>query len=96
MSLINQYHSVNWDSLVAFGPYPNPKWDITIADQDATFDTVDADSLHLMELEVVVSKAQDAAVYSDVTRALQQAGVVLCEVQEGKTARLLRAMGLLR
>jgi hypothetical protein len=94
-AFVGMYSSVNWDNLVGFGPFENPKWSTTIAGQDAVFDSVDTQVGHLMEVEIGADKADDDSTYQAVTQALTQAGVELCPVQEGKTFRLFRLMGLL-
>jgi hypothetical protein len=95
MDLVSPYHAVDWRTLVSFGPYSNPKWKVIVAGSKGTFDSAEAGSLHLMELEIVVSKIDDDRIYAAVTSELLKAGVSLCPVQEGKTPRLFRAMGLL-
>jgi hypothetical protein len=90
------YQTVDWSALSAFGPYENPKWKLKVAGRKAVFDTVEAEGLHLMELSVKVPKSDDADVYRAVGGELGADGVVLCARQEGKTSRLLRALGLLQ
>jgi hypothetical protein len=91
----SRYASVNWNSLVAFGPYANPKWLVNIAGQNGVFDSVETPVAHLMELEIQIPQTSEDVVYSSVTDALNQAGVELCVVQEGNTFRLFKGMGLL-
>jgi hypothetical protein len=94
-SFVNRYHVVDFTSLVAFGPFDNPKWNISVDGVDGVFDTVDANSQHLMEVEVETTQSQAGALYDKVNASLLAHGVKLCEVQEGKTARLLHSLGLL-
>lgn len=95
LSFVGQYQAVNTSALVAFGPYNNPKWKIKFGGGlKGTFDTVEAQQQHIMELEIKTDKADDDDTYDQVTAILNQAGIVLCPVQEGKTTRLFKAMGL--
>jgi hypothetical protein len=89
-----RYHAVDWTTLAAWGPYANPKWKLTVSGHKAVFDTVEAAGLHLMELSVKVPRADGDAVYRSVSSDLRARGVTLCPVQEGKTERLFRALGL--
>lgn len=91
---VDAYHRVNWSTLAAFGPYANPKWKLKFLGYKAVFDTVEAGSLHLMELSVKVPRSAADDAYRTVGEGLARRGVVLCPVQEGKTARLFRALGL--
>lgn len=86
---------VEWSTLVPYGPFANGKWKVKVDGVKAKFDdvVVPEHGLHLMEIEAKVkaSKADKARVA--ITEYLVERGVVLCELQEGKTKRLFRAMG---
>lgn len=90
-----RYGAVIWNRLVAFGPYPNPKWKLRLRGYNATFDDVAADSFHLMEIEVKVPRFRSARVYRRVTEYLNSCGITLCSRQEARTMRLFRAKGCL-
>lgn len=88
------WSSIDWDELVEFGPYPNPKWkQLKIRGYKSVLDDVAVPSHHLMELEVKVPKHRGEVAYQTITEYLRNAGVVLCGQQESKTIRLFRAMG---
>ncbi|KAE8337961.1 hypothetical protein BDV24DRAFT_139027 [Aspergillus arachidicola] len=93
IELVEHYEKVNWEELMEYGPYQNAKWKIWIEGYKAKFDDVAAGSLHLMEIEAKVPKEKADKAYEEVTRHLESRGIVLCDPQEGKTARLFRAMG---
>lgn len=83
-----------WEKLVGYGPYLNPKWKaLCVEGYGAVLDDVAVQSLHLMELEVKVSRAEKSIVYQAVTEYLCAQGVVICARQESKTMRLFRSMG---
>ncbi|KAL4912348.1 hypothetical protein BDW62DRAFT_215089 [Aspergillus aurantiobrunneus] len=86
---------VAWDKLVSYGPYPNPKWkSLHVEGYDGVLDDVAVQSLHIMELEVKVHRAEEESAYQAITGHLSARGVVLCDRQESKTMRLFRAMGV--
>ena len=87
-----RYQSIVWEDLVAFGPYPNPKWRLNINGHKAVFDDVAARSLHLMEIEVKVAKSKADDTYQTVSEYLRNREVTICEHQEPRTLRLFRAM----
>ncbi|KAE8157122.1 hypothetical protein BDV40DRAFT_59643 [Aspergillus tamarii] len=93
IELAEHYEEVNWEELINYGPYPNAKWKVRIKGYKAKFDDVAAGSLHLMEIEAKVPKRKADKAYKEMTEYLKSHGIVLCGVQEGKTARLFRAMG---
>ncbi|PKY07645.1 hypothetical protein P168DRAFT_288093 [Aspergillus campestris IBT 28561] len=86
---------VEWSALAPYGPFANAKWKVKVDGVKAKFDdvVVPEHGLHLMEIETKVkaSKAEKARVA--ITEYLVKQGVELCELQEGKTKRLFRAMG---
>ncbi|KHN94784.1 uncharacterized protein MAM_07380 [Metarhizium album ARSEF 1941] len=89
-----RYQDINWTALTAYGPYPNAKWKVRINGHKAKFDDVVAEGLHLMEIETKVPEAKAHDFLEATMRYLRDRGVALCRLQEGKTMRLFRAMGL--
>ncbi|KAJ6148951.1 hypothetical protein N7471_000150 [Penicillium samsonianum] len=84
---------IAWKKLVGYGPLLNPKWKALLIDgYGAVLDDVAFLSLHLTELEVKVHRAKEETVYQAITEHLSAQGVVLCDRQEGKAMRLLRAL----
>jgi hypothetical protein len=88
-----QYETVDWDALRAYGPYQNAKWKVRVEGYKAKLDNVVVGGLHLMEVEVKVRWEESHDALQAITQYLSERGVVLCEPQEGKTMRLFRAMG---
>lgn len=86
------HQPVTWESLIPFGPFPDPKWKMKIGGYKAKFDDVAAGKLHLMEIEVKVPKSGSNETYWTITEQLRESNVTLCPIQEGKTLRLLRSM----
>lgn len=95
MQFVERYQEVDWDALVAYGPYSNAKWKLNIAGHKVTFDDVAAEGRHLMEIEVNVADSRARKVHRAITKRLQKAGVVLCKPQQGKTLRLFEELDLL-
>lgn len=92
-----RYRDSNLGGLKSFGPYVNRKWKFKQKGVKVAFDTVDTrEAGHIMEVSVKVDYADRDQYYESVSRWLDGSGVALCSRQESKTARLFRAMGLLR
>lgn len=98
-----RYHpEIQWDRLVPYGPFLNPKWKIRIKDRIAVFDSVEVvlplsgKKVHLMEVEIGIKgkkvKKGDKY-YRKFTKHLEKRGVVICEEpQLPKTLRLFEAL----
>lgn len=93
-----RYQAVDFEYLVPYGPYLNPKWKVKIAGYKGVFDDVMATDargrpLHLMEIEIEAKMNHAEEVFEDVTAFLKDAGVVVCdEPQLPKTLRLFEAL----
>ncbi|KAL9606946.1 MAG: hypothetical protein Q9167_008088 [Letrouitia subvulpina] len=100
VAFASRYFSVQWDQLVSYGPFLNPKWKIRIMGRKAVFDSVEAviagRFVHLMEVEVGVKEQEveeRGGLYKAITRVLVEAGVVICKpTQLPKTLRLFEAL----
>jgi hypothetical protein len=57
------------------------------------FDDVQAETFHLMELEVKVLKYEGDEVYEDISKYLREHNISLCYEQEPRTLRLFQSMG---
>ena len=96
----SRYFSVQWDRLVSYGPFSNPKWKIRIMGRKAVFDSVEAvvagRAVHLMEVEIGVKEkevGEEERLYEAITRVLVEAGVVICvPTQLPKTLRLFEML----
>ncbi|EHK23024.1 uncharacterized protein TRIVIDRAFT_29068 [Trichoderma virens Gv29-8] len=88
-----RFQRVHWTDLVGFGPNPNPKWRLNISDHEGVFDDVQAETFHLMELEVKVLRYEADEVYGDISKYLREHNISLCYEQEPRTLRLFRSMG---
>ncbi|KAI4217423.1 MAG: hypothetical protein LQ351_000018 [Letrouitia transgressa] len=94
------FPSIQWDRLVPYGPFLNPKWKIKISGRKAVFDSVEAviagQVVHLMEVEVKVKEnevGKEGGLYEAITRVLADARVIICgPTQLPKTLRLFKAL----
>ena len=104
MAFASRYHSVQWDQLVPYGPFLNPKWKFRILGKKAVFDSVEAvvdgQLIHLMEVEVGVKGKRvrkEKGLYEAITKYLMDSGVAICSSpQLPKTLRLFEALRLNR
>ena len=102
VAFASRYFSVQWDRLVPYGPFLDPKWKIRIEGRKAVFDSVEAvvagRVVHLMEVEVGVKKkkvSKEKGLYEAITKVLVSAGVAICKpTQLPKTVRLFEALQL--
>lgn len=92
VAFAQRYQDVEWEALVPFGPYVNPKWKVHVLGHKAVFDDVRALPEHLMEIEIGVGKEGSEGVYEEITRFLRERAIVLCERQLPKTLRLFEAL----
>lgn len=89
-----EYRSVDTATLMTFGPYKNPKWKFKVDQWDVAFDSVQTREVGpLMEFSIKVPVGQGDTAYLQFSNWLHAKGVVLCDRQEPKTQRLLRALG---
>jgi hypothetical protein len=58
-----KYDDIDWDGLVAFGPFPDGKWKLRMLDHKANLDDGVAGALHPMEVELSVPKAGSGDAY---------------------------------
>lgn len=95
--LADNYRSVNVNKLKSFGPFDNRKWNLQWNGLKVVFDTVDTkEAGHLMEFSIQTPYDLNDTTYADFTTWLKDKDITLCSRQEGKTARLFRAMGILK
>ncbi|MGZ3695018.1 MAG: hypothetical protein ACXWQO_12760 [Bdellovibrionota bacterium] len=90
------YRKADTSALVAYGPFTDRKWKFDHEENKVSFDSVDTGYGHLMEFSVKVPRSEANATAREFTAWLKENEISLCEIQEGKTLRLFRAMGILR
>lgn len=91
---VEKFQHVDWDLLKSYGPFQNPKWKVTVSGYKAIFDSVETGPLHLMELSVKVKKSNEKSAFDAISTFLAGKGVGLCKIQEGKTLRHFRSLGI--
>ena len=95
--LSRYYQESDLSSLQAFGPYRDRKWKLEHKGEKISFDSVDTDEAGpIMEISQKVPYSQKEETYAKFQHWLRKHGVVLCDRQEPKTARLFRALWILR
>ncbi|KAL9046184.1 MAG: hypothetical protein Q9214_000920, partial [Letrouitia sp. 1 TL-2023] len=100
VAFASRYFSVQWDRLVSYGPFLDPKWKISIVGRKAVFDSVETviagRAVHLMEVEVGIKEGEageEKRLYKAITKVLVEAGVEICTpTQLPKTLRLFEAL----
>ena len=97
IAFAGRYQDVDWEGLVPYGPFHNPKWKLHIEGYKAVFDDVMASAagstLHIMELEIGLKRSKSDEVHRNITKYLEDRGVVICEpLQLPKTLRLFSAL----
>jgi hypothetical protein len=81
--------------LKSFGPYETKKWKFKHEGNKVNFDNVKTPVGNLMEFSLKVPYEERKAAAEEFGAWLNENGITLCQEQEGKTLRLLRALGLL-
>lgn len=96
-SFAAQRIAVDWSQLVAFGPYSDEAWKATYRDYKLKLDSVNppAPLRPLIELSVRVEFSERDTAFNEILTLLKKQGVPLCPIQEAKTLRLFRDMGIL-
>ena len=97
VAFAERYQDVDWNGLVPYGPFLNPKWKLRMEGHKAVFDDVRVPTagsmLHIMEVEVKVKRSKSKKVHKAITKYLEDHGVVICKpVQLPKTLRLFKAL----